>query len=271
VIGSMEDLDAASLDDVSSFFRTFYVPSNAVLTLAGDFESERALGLVTRYFGDIPAGSPLPALPGRPELPVHIGETLRERVVGEVPLPRVIVAFRVPPYADSDFHVAELAGSILGVGRASRLYRSLVRERRVAKDVVTYVFPLVTGAALFLAWATGYREISIESLEQALIEEIHGLANVRETELERALAVSEIRLVEEIERLESRADLLSMFETHFGDAGRLNGELDRLRAVTVPRIRDFTEAYLGEHNQVLLAYEPQRRSGDGVYERAVDS
>jgi predicted Zn-dependent peptidase len=187
---------------------------------------------------------------------------MRERVVGDVPLPRVIAAFRVPSYVDSDFHVAEVAGSILGVGRASRLYRSLVRERRVAKDVVTYVFPLVTGAALFLAWATGYQEISIESLEQALTEEIRGLADLQPPELERALAVSEIRLVEEIERLESRADMLSMFETHFGDAGRLNGELDRLRAVTVPRIRDFTESYLGEHNQVLLAYEPQRRDGE---------
>jgi hypothetical protein len=73
--------------------------------------------------------------------------------------------------------------------------------------------------------------------------------------------VAEIRLVEEIERLESRADLLSMFETHYGDAGRLNGELDRLRSVTVPRIREFTEAFLDEHNRVLLSYEPQPRSG----------
>jgi predicted Zn-dependent peptidase len=266
VIGSMEDLDAASLDDVASFFRTFYVPSNAVLTLCGDFESSQALDLVNRYFGEIPAGNPLPPLPGRPDLPDRIGETVRERVSADVPLPRAIAAFRVPSFLDPRFHVAELAGAILGVGRASRLYRSLVRERRVAKDVVTYVFPLVTGAGLLLTWATGYQNVSVDALENALSEEIVGLAHVEESELRRALAVAEIRLVEEVERLASRADLLSMFETHHGDAARLNAELDRLRAVSLSDIRDFSGSFLREDNRVLLSYEPRARraprSGD---------
>jgi predicted Zn-dependent peptidase len=261
VIGSMEDLDAASLEDVASFFRTFYVPRNAVLTLCGDFERERALSLVERWFGEIPSGAPLPGLPGRPEIPRRIGETVRERVVADVPLPRVIAAYRIPSYLDPAFHVAELGVSILGIGRASRLYRSLVRERRVAKDVVTYAFPLVTGAGMLLAWATGYENVSMEALEAALCEEVRGLADIEEVELERALSVAEIRLVEEMERLASRADLLSMFETHFGDAERINGELDRIRSVTAPQIREFAREYLGDDNRAILAYEPRAHDG----------
>src|SRR5207253_1285335 len=92
VIGSMEDLDAATLDDVAQFFRTYYVPSNAVLTVAGDIVPERALDAVRRWFGDIPAGAPIPPLPGTPDLAPRIGETVRDRVARDVPLPRVIVA-----------------------------------------------------------------------------------------------------------------------------------------------------------------------------------
>jgi predicted Zn-dependent peptidase len=192
---------------------------------------------------------------------VRIGETVRERVVADVPLPRVIAAYRIPSYLDPSFHAAELGVSILGIGRASRLYRSLVRERRVAKDVVTYAFPLVTGSAMLLAWATGYENISLEALEDALCDEVRGLASVEDAELERALAVAEIRLVEEMERVASRADLLSMFETHFGDASRINGELDRIRSVTVGQIREFARQYLGDDNRAILAYEPRTQNG----------
>jgi zinc protease len=173
----------------------------------------------------------------------------------------VIVAYRVPPYLDPAFQVTELGASILGIGRASRLYRTLVRERRLAKDVVTYAFPLVTGAAMLLAWATGYENVSTEALEAALCEEVSALGRVEEAELQRALAVAEIRLVEEIERVASRADLFSMFESHFGDAARLNSELDRLRRVRVGQIRAFADEYLGEDNRAILTYEPTGSGG----------
>ncbi|TFH65631.1 MAG: insulinase family protein, partial [Gemmatimonadales bacterium] len=89
VIGSMEDIGAATLEDVAEFFKTFYVPNNAVLTLAGDFDPDSALDLVNRHFGDIPAGARIPPLPGTVEIPAVIGDTVREEVVGNVPLPRV--------------------------------------------------------------------------------------------------------------------------------------------------------------------------------------
>ncbi|MBT8396693.1 MAG: insulinase family protein, partial [Gemmatimonadetes bacterium] len=94
VIGSMEDIGAATLEDVAEFFRTFYVPNNAVLTLAGDFDPDDALGLIETYFGEIPEGAPIPPLPGNEEIPPVIGEMVAEEVIGNVPLPRVYLGAR---------------------------------------------------------------------------------------------------------------------------------------------------------------------------------
>jgi len=257
VIGSMEDIDAATLDDVASFFQTFYIPNNAVLTVAGDFHRDQALDLIQRYFGDIPAGDPVPALPGKPELPGIIGSTVRDHVVADVPLPRVIVAFRIPPYSVDDFAVSEVARGVLGTGRASRLYRRMVRERRIAKDTVSYAFPLLTGASMLLVWATGYPGGSLEELEQALLEEVEGLATAEASEVERAIAVTETDLVRAIERAGERADLLSMFDLYFDDPGRLNREIDRFRAVTPEQIHAFAETRLGPDNRAVVVYEPE--------------
>ncbi|HIF22244.1 MAG TPA: insulinase family protein [Gemmatimonadetes bacterium] len=257
VIGSMEDIDAATLDDVSSFFRTFYVPNNAVITIAGDFEREGALELIKRYFGEIERGEAIPSLPGDPRIDQLIGQTVREQVLADVPLPRVIMAFRIPPYSSDDFAVAEVARGLLGMGRASRLYRRLVRERRVAKGVVTYAFPLLTGASMLLAWATGYPGASSEELEAALAEELEGLVEAEDHEVRRAIALTETDLVRGLERVSERADSLSMFELYFDDPDRLNRELDRLRAVTVEDVRAFARERLGPDNRAVLIYEPK--------------
>ena len=261
VIGSMEDIAAASLDDVERFFETYYVPNNAVLTIAGDIDAAQALERVKRWFGEIPPGAPVPPIPGKPSLAPKLGGTLRATVEAEVPLPRLIMAFRSPPYSSDDFAVAEVVRAVLGTGRASRLYRRLVRERRVAKSVVTYVYPLLSGAGMLLTWATGYPGSDLDTLEAALSEEIAALAETEQAELDRAVALAETDLVHELERVASRADLLSMFELYFGEPGRLNDELDRLRSVTVEQIRTFASDRLGEDNRAILGYVPR---GDGA-------
>ena len=256
VIGSMEDIEAATLDDVTSFFETFYRPNNAVLTLAGDFDPAGALPLIERYFGEIEAGAPIPPLPGDPSVDATIGTTVREYVVADVPLPRVIMAFRVPPYSSPDFAVAEVARGVLGMGRASRLYKRLVRERRAAKSIVTYVFPLLTGASMLLVWATGFEGADPEALEKAMAEEIEALGEAEQSEVDRAIALTETDLVRTLEHVAERADLLSMFELYFGDPGRLNRELDRLRAVTVGQIHAFADERLSAANRAIVTYEP---------------
>ena len=259
VIGSMEDLDAATLDDVASFFSTYYIPNNAVLTVAGDVDPDQALDLVQRYFGEIEPGDAIPPLPGDPDVEPRIGTTVRDQVISEVPLPRVIMAFRIPPYSSPDFAVAEVSRALLGMGRASRLYDGLVRERRIAKSVVSYVYPLLSGASMFLVWGTGYPETDIEELENAMSEEIGGLVDAAQREVDRAIALTETDLVHTLERVAQRADLLSMFELYFDNPARLNTELDRLRDVTVEQIRSFSADMLGTDNRAVLTYEPKGR------------
>jgi predicted Zn-dependent peptidase len=256
VIGSMEDLDAATLEDVEQFFKTFYVPNNAVLTVAGDVDPAAALASVERYFGDISAGDPIPAIPGTTDLEARIGSTVRDHVTSDVPLPRLIIGFRTPTFSSDEFPVSEICSALLGMGRASRLHRSLVRERRIAKSVVAYQYPLLTGASMLLTWATGYPRSSLEDLEAALTEEVMALGEAEQSEVDRAIALAETDLLNTLERVASRADQLSMFELYFGEPERVNTLLDRLRAVTVEQIRAFAEDRFGSDNRAVLAYEP---------------
>jgi len=262
VIGSMEDIDAATLQDVEQFFQTFYVPNNAVLAVAGDIDSGAAMESIERYFGEIAGGAPIPALPGRAELEPKLGGTLRDHVVAEVPLPRLIMAFRTPPFSEDDFSVSEVCHALLGMGRASRLHRSLVRERRIAKSVISYQYPLLTGASMLLTWATGYPRTDLTELEAALVEEIDGLRGAEQGEVDRAIALAETDFIHALEQAASRADQLSMFELYFDDPGRVNTMLDRLRAVTVDQIRSFAAEHFGPDNRAVLTYEPGQVRGD---------
>ena len=260
VIGSMEDIGAATLEDVAEFFRTFYVPNNAVLTLAGDFDPSSALDSIDRYFSEIPSGADIPPLPGTVDIPPVIGETVRAEVVGDVPLPRVYMAVRVPPMTAEAFHSADVAATVLGGGKASRLYRSLVREKRVAKDVLAHLFPLQTSASLLLFWVTGYPGARPEALERALLDELEDLSSIRQPELDRAVALTETHLLRSLQQVGGRADLLSMFDQTFDDPARLNSEVDRVRDVTRRQVQDFGEEYLGPNNRAFLTYIP----GDGA-------
>jgi len=185
-----------------------------------------------------------------------VGETRRERVEGDVPLPRVYLAGRIPTFTTDRYYDADVAATVLATGKASRLYARLVRGRGIATDVGAYAFPLRTGAGILLVRATGFAHVEAEALEAALVEEVEALDETEERELERAVAMNESGLVRRIERVGERADLLSMFHLYFGDPGRLNSEIDRVRAVDGERLRRFAEERLGPENRVLLSYVP---------------
>jgi zinc protease len=257
VIGSKEDITAATLEDVESFFRTYYVPDNAVLTLVGDLDPDWALERVERWFGEIPAGGPIPAIPGDPDPGPYIGETRRERVLADVPLPRIYLALRIPPYSSPDYPAADIATAVLADGRASRFYQRLVREQGLAKDAGAFSFPLLHGRSFMLAWATGFPGTDPDDLEAGLVREMEALLDVTEAEVARAVALEETRWLRQVESLASRADLLSMHELLFGDARGLYAELDRLRAVTPDAVRAFAESHLGAHNRAVVTYLPQ--------------
>ena len=130
-IGSMADLNAASLDDVITFFKAWYAPNNAVLSIVGDVDEEDAHAAAARYFGPIPANRDIRQPAPDPVAPI-IGGEIRETVPDNVPLARVHFVFRCPPFGTAEYDALEVASQLLSGGRGSRLYRRLVREKRIA-------------------------------------------------------------------------------------------------------------------------------------------
>ena len=259
VIGTLEDIAAATLDDVRDFFATYYVPNNAVLSICGDFDPSHARERVDHYFGAIPRGPTPPRLPGDDRVPFSTGETLREDVPGAVPLPRLYVAARVPPFTTDLFYAGDVVAHCLGTGRSSRLYDRLVR-RRLAKSASCHLLPLTSGATIFLAVATGFPDTDVNDLEAALTRELDDAATVTEAEVTRAVTGAETRMLRALQQVATRADLLSMYATHFDDPARLNDDLRRLRRVTLEEVRSWSESYLHSDNRALVRYIPAGRS-----------
>jgi zinc protease len=260
VIGSMDDLDATSLDDVRDFFRTYYAPNNAVLSMVGDFESGDALRLAERYFGELPAGPPIPPLPGRPRLePFKLGGEVRETVEADVPLPRVHLGFRTPPFGSDEYFALDILTEVLAGGKGARLYADLVRERRLARAVAAFAFPVVTGASLTVLRGTTHPGGDPAVLEAALVEHLARMAaeGPSAAELERARAGLETRHLIELQRVATRADHLSMYATLFDEPERINTELERMRSVTAEQVRAIAAEYLGADNRVVLTYLPR--------------
>ncbi|HEX6135266.1 MAG TPA: pitrilysin family protein [Longimicrobiales bacterium] len=261
VIGSMEDLDAASLEDVEQFFRTYYAPDNAVLSLVGDFDPVQARELIERYFGDIPRGAGIPPLPGRTEIPLHMGSEVRDTVRQDISLARVYQAYRTPPYGTDGYYASLVASYILGSGKAALLYRTLVRERQLAQDVVAYAFPIVVGASMLVVWATARPSADVTTLESVLADEIESLASVSDADVERAIAMIEGRHLTDLQTVDERADQLSMYTTIFDEPDRINTELGRVQRVTTAAVREFAATCLRRDNRAVLRYVPRDGSG----------
>ena len=256
-IGPMEDLGAASLDDVRTFFATWYAPNNAVLTIAGDFEPSAALAMVDRHFGSIPANADLPGRPAA-EVPPRIGEEVRVTLPDRVPLPRIYLAHRAPVFGTPEFDALEVAADVLGLGRASRLYASLVREQRLAQDVSVFLFPIIGGASMFALWSTARPEGDAGRLEAALLAEIDRLASEgpSDEELERVRNLHASHVESSLERVAERADRVSMYACLFDEPERVNTEVARYRSVDAQRVRAAMADALRSDNRVVLTYMP---------------
>ena len=262
LIGSMDDLTAASLDDVREFFTAYYRPNNAVLTIAGDFEKNEAMSLVTKHFGPIPAGPSIPPLPDM-SLPEVFGQWKREVVPDAVPLPRLFLAFRSPAFGTDAYYPASVAGAILGLRKGSRLYRSLVRDRQVAADTNAFTYDLTKGADMLVVDATARPGISAEMLEQEVAREIDVMFRdgVTQREVDRAIALIESDLVRSMQSAGDRADKLSMYATYFDKPELINELPDRYRAVNAKSVNHFIKARLGENNRASLLFVPREPGG----------
>jgi zinc protease len=262
-IGSMEDLDAASLEDVSAFFRTYYAPNNAVLSIVGDVDTDEVRRSVERYFGAIAPNPSIPPL-GDLSLPPTLGGEIREIVHDRVPLPRIYIGFRAPVYGDRRLDALEVAGQILAGGKGSRLHRRLVREERIAQDVALFTLGFIGGASIQAGWATVRPGVAVDRVEAALHEETERLVvePVSADELARAFALIEADELGALQRVEERADRLSMYATHFDDPGLVNEMLARYLSVTPEAILEVAAATFRPDNRLVLTYLPELPPAD---------
>ncbi|HUP64808.1 MAG TPA: pitrilysin family protein [Thermoanaerobaculia bacterium] len=254
-IGSMADLEAATLEDVTSFFRTWYVPNNAVLTLTGDFDQSEARRLIDRYFAEIPRAADPPRFEIE-RLPLQ-GER-RGESHSSVQFPRVYRLYHLPPFGASEWIAGDLLSYVLSSGRASRLERALVYEKRIAQDVGSFLLQTeATGMMIFVA--TAKENVDPALLEEAMDEEIQELIHggIREEELTRARNQAETGYARELESFASRADLLSTFETFHGDASRVHAFVERYRDVSSEQLRSLAERCLRAENRATLRVMPQ--------------
>ncbi len=256
-IGSMADLDAASIEDVSAFFRTYYAPNNAVLSIVGDVDPVAARSWVERYFGNIPANPSIPPL-GDTSLPSILGEERREVVEDRVPLPRIFFGFRAPPLGDERLDAIDVATQILAGGKGSRLHRRLVRDERIAQDVVGFSLGFVAGASIWAGWATVRPGVPVERVERAFLEELERLGRepITADELARARALIETEELGALQRVEERADRLSMYALLFDDPGLINRMLERYLSVTPERIQAAAGEIFRSNNRLIMTYLP---------------
>ena len=263
-IGSMADLDAASVDDVKAFFSTYYAPNNAVLSVVGDCDRETVRALVEKYFGPIAPNPSIPPLPDM-SLPALLGTEIRETVEDRVPLPRVYVGFRAPAFGDHRLDALDLASQLLAGGKGSRLHRRLVRDERVAQDVAVFTLPFTGGASVCIGWATVRPGVDVDVVERIYLEELEKLASElpSDDELDRAKALTEADELGALARVEERADRLSMYATLCDDPALINTLLPRYLSVTAEQIRDIAREVFRADNRVVLTYIP-KTGGDAV-------
>lgn len=263
LIGSMEHLTDASLEDVADFFRTYYTPDNAVITIAGDLEPAEAKRMVAEYFGAIPKGINRPPLRDM-SVPPTFGTTRREVVTDSVALPRLFVACRTPVFGSDGYYAASIASAILGLRTGSRLEQSLVRNQRVASQASAFTYDLAKGSDLLIVDTTAHGDVTAEQLETAVLAELDLIheSGVTDNEVARARALIETGFVTSLQSVADRADQLSRFATYFGNAELANEQVARYQKVTAADVSRLAKERLGADNRVLLLYVPDESSSD---------
>ncbi|MFF2079623.1 M16 family metallopeptidase [Kitasatospora sp. NPDC058162] len=268
-IGSMADLDAATLEDARTFFRTYYAPNNAVLSVVGDIDPEQTIAWVEKYFGSIPAHDGKQP-PRSGELPDTIGRELRQELAEDVPSRALMAAYRLPHDGTREADAADLALTILGSGESSRLYNRLVRRDRTAVAAGFGLLRLAGAPSLGWLDVKTSGDATIAQIDAAVDEELARFAAEGPTpeELERAQAQIEREWLDRLTTVAGRADELCRYAVLFGDPKLLNDALPKVLDVTAEEVQAVAKARLHPDNRAVLVYEPTATAADDASDAA---
>ena len=262
VIGSMADLNAASVEDVASFFKTYYAPNNAVIGISGDVNSADTLAKVRKYFEPIPA-QPAPA-------PVMVDEkpqAAERRVVLEDPLARLSrldIGYKIAPLGSKDDEALSVLGTVLSSGRSSRLYEAIVRQKQLSSGVGAGSSQL-RGTGHFRFNATLLPGKTMADLEAAIWEEIEKVKKgpIADWEIEKARNQARRQLVGTLQSSLSRAVLMAQDALYFNEPGRINKMPDRIAAVTAADVQRVATAYLVPGRRTVVITNPKPAAAKG--------
>jgi predicted Zn-dependent peptidase len=254
-IGSMEDLNAATIEDVAEFFKTYYAPNNAVLSLVGDFEPRVARRLIQKYFGDIPR-QPAPAPVDMTE-PEQKEERRAALIDPLARLAQVRIAYKIGPGNSPDTYALQVLAGVLDHGQSSRLYRALVQRRRLVTGVSAGVDERRGPGALYITAMVLPGEDPAE-VEAAIYEEIERLQRepVADWEMQKIKNATRAGYLGSIRSAQSRASLLSTYKVYYDDPNLINARLERVTAVTKADVQRVANAYLQPTKRTVMIVTP---------------
>ena len=254
-IGSMDHLDAASVEDVQEFFRVYYAPNNAVLVLSGAFDTDEAKKLVETYFGDIPA-QPLPAALDVSE-PDEVAMHFREWEDKLAPFPAFLLGWKIPPRRTPESHALYLAGKLLYDGDSSRLYQKLVKGEESVIQLFGFTDERRGPSSIFVG-AIPKPEKDLSKIRETIMHEINDLATHGPTPEE--MQKLHNQLINDAIRMRqssmSRAQQIAEFALYDGDPALINQELDELLSISPDAIRNTAAKFLNTDNRALLDIVP---------------
>lgn len=260
VIGSMDDLNAASLDDFKEFFRIYYAPNNVVMVLAGDLDPKETLTKVKKYFGDIPRQPAPPALTFTEA--EHAQERRKSMTDSLARLPQYHAAYNTVPGNTPDAYALQALSSILSAGRSSRFYQHLVHDKQLALNVVAFAQPR-RGPGLFQVIAIPRPGVKIEDLEKAIEDEIEAVKKDAVT----AAELNKVRTQALRQQIQARASTLALanqigtLTVFYNDPNLINTAYDKLCAVTAEQIQQVAQKYLVTTHRSVVITMPAGRSG----------
>ena len=262
VIGSHADVEAAKLEDVREFFQQYYTPNNATMAIVGDFDKSRIKALIEKYFGTIPAG---PAVPKIDVTTPAITSERRATVTDQVELPRVYMGWITPPVFAAGDAECDFYSKILGGGKSSRLYKSLVYEKQIAQDVSTSIEETKLGS-LFELIVTAKPGVKPEDLEKAIDEVIGKLAadGPTEAEVERARNITETALVRGLQRTNGVANRLNYYNQFLGTPDYFAKDIARFDAVKPADVRRVAQTVFKKDARAVVYAVPGKKVIDDV-------